>query len=149
MAKEKDPFDDMVEQLTGLFDMVKDKKLGSEKGKLPKGIDQMLDDLENQVMMFKEVTEGTMEDMGVNKQETRRNVKHPPKSMKSGDKRLLGKLTHLRDEGRDIQFELKMMEQKSKGEKKKKGKGEAKKGAVRKRRSRFRKAGGSDKWKPI
>lgn len=146
--KKKDPLSEMINQIANLVEMVGKKGVGPAKGELPDGIDGMLDDLENQLAQFQEITLETQKELGLNLYETKKRVQKPTPDMTKEQKQALEKLGKVKHDVTLMRIALaqvlgpdaKKEEPKSESAKKKK--------RAAKQKKKFKRLG-DDKWKPV
>lgn len=139
---EKDPIEQIVQQLAELLNFVEKHKL-DPKEKMPEGIEEALQDLEQQVAMFKEVTEETMKEMGIDQAEVKRRLLI---TQTGKENRSLKQLTHLRNEVKELRYAIAYLTGKGATEGGKKDKA-SKREARRRSKKRYKRI--DDKWKPV
>lgn len=142
--KEKDPIIALIRQLAEMVNLIEEKREGPNKP-LPEGVEETLKELEAQVALFRQITEETLDEMGIDRVELVRRIKNPPDSMDPTKKKAMLHLNHLKKNIAQIQQEI--------GRKAAVDKKSAtqEKSASRKasHRKRFKRMGGDDTWKPI
>lgn len=144
-----DPIQEMIDQLNQLVKLVQDKKLQFETEPLPEGLDQMLDNLESQVALFKEVTDETIKELGLSKEEIARKIESPSKKMKVDERRKARQLNHLKKDVVEIKQLLDLIAPKAQAElRKSKGNLSPKKKRQLKHKKRYKRMGG-DEWKQV
>lgn len=144
--KEKDPIIAMIQQLAEMVNMIEKNREGKSDEPLPDNIEDMLGELEGQVALFREVTEETLDELGIDRVELMRRIKNPPDTLKPSDKKSLEQLSHLKQNMSEIQNEI---SRKAIGEKRLPTAGKKKGKRKKSRREKFKRLGGDDKWKPV
>lgn len=142
--KEKDPIIALIRQLAEMVNLIEEKREGPDKP-LPEGIEESLNELESQVALFRQVTEETLDEMGIDRVELMRRIKNPPETMEAEKKKALVQLSHLKKNLLEVQQELgrKAIAQKMAAPEKKKS-------SLRSsHRKKFKRLGGDDTWKPV
>lgn len=143
--KEKDPIIAMIRQLAEMVNLIEENREGPTDKPLPDNIEQMVGELEAQVALFREVTEETLDELGIDRVELMRRIKNPPETLKPDDRKSLQQLTHLKKNMTEIQNEI---SRKALGENRLPTAGKKVKGK-KPRRKKFKRLGGDDKWKPV
>lgn len=142
--KEKDPIIALIQQLAEMVNLIEEKKEGPDKP-LPEGVEEMLSELESQIALFRQVTEETLDEMGIDRVELMRRIKNPPDTMDPNRKKAVLQLNHLKQNLTQVQQEIgrKTIEQQKQAVQEQK--------PVRKtsHRKKFKRLGGDDTWKPI
>ena len=117
---------------------------------MPDGIDEILDDLENQVKLFGKITHETLEEVGITSEEIQKKLETPEKDLPVKERQNIRLSTHLKKEINEVKWLLDKIsgaamasEDEPKTEKGKKKK------RARKHRKRYKRLGGDDKWKAI
>lgn len=142
--KEKDPIIALIRQLAEMVNLIEEKREGPDKP-LPEGVEASLEELELQVALFRQVTEETLDEMGIDRVELMRRIKNPPDTMEPERKKAVIQLSHLKKNLTEVQQELgrKALAEKQSNPQEKK--------ATRKagHRKKFKRLGGDDIWKPV
>lgn len=143
--KEKDPIIALIQQLAEMVNLIEEKKEGPVGKPLPEGVQEMLSELEAQVALFRQVTEETLDELGIDRTELVRRINNPPDTMEPARKKAVLQLSHLKKNLSEVQQEL--------GRKAIQAKAAAPEKNIKaqkaSRRKKFKRLGGDDTWKPI
>jgi hypothetical protein len=142
--KEKDPIIALIRQLAEMVSIIEEKRGGPDKP-LPEGVEESLAELEAQIALFRQVTEETLDEMGIDRVELMRRIKNPPDTMEPERKKAVLQLTHLKKNMNEIQQEMgrqAIIDQAAANQEKT----PSRKASHRKR---FKRLGGDDTWKPV
>lgn len=147
---ENHPFEDMFDQIAELLKFVQDNASKvMDESDLPKGIEEKLSKLEKNVEKFKRMSDELVAQSGVPKQEMKSIMDLSSTELSVDEKRMLEKANQLKAQVEEAgaKFALAAEEGRQGGAalpvvpiKKKFGK---------KRRKKFKRFGGNDKWKPL
>ena len=142
---DKNPYEKILEQVADLLVMVnknQGKILDGEE--LPADIEKQLEDLENDISLFKKITDEALKKCGATDEELLRRIHNPSEISNRKDKRVVKRAGRLREELEQMESGLSMYVRAAKMNKKSSGK----KG--RSRKSKFKRLGGDDKgWMPL
>lgn len=145
---EKNPFEQLLDQIADLLTQITEGKLAGKTGEIPEDIEDQLDILENQVALMQKVNEEAMKLSGLESKEVTETVQSPEK-LKGRDKKFVEKTGKLKTELVKLEEEYSAMRRASKLSEKKHGKGDKKKFGE-KRKKKFRNMGGDGKgWMPL
>src|SRR5437868_4087673 len=97
-----DPIQEMINQLNDMVRLVKEKKFDFSEDPLLPGIDETLTDLESQVKLFCQITDDTLKELGISKEEVQSRLESPPKTMTPTEKKNIAQLNHLKMEVEEI-----------------------------------------------
>lgn len=142
--KEKDPFDQMLNQITELLDMVHEANAEEKKlKKIDPSINKQLDELEESIALFKEITDKAIKRSGIDGKQMEKTIKFPEKELSSDEQKILKKARKVKGELDALakEFGAQAIAFKKKQEKKGKKAGKA-------RQKKFKRLGGQG-WMPL
>ena len=143
MAKSNpNPFDHLFDQIADMIALTQDKKSQAFTGKLDDDIEEQLDELENSVELFKEITERAIEKSGINRDTLQATIDNPPTSFSQGQKRIIERASKMQEELKKIESEFNRQRMIAKMQKKKS------KSTGKKRKKKFKRLGGQG-WMPL
>lgn len=153
----KNPFDDLYDKITILIDYVKNHAFEIDDDKIPKEIEQRFDKLQRKLDSFNQISEEIVRLSGISNEELKKRLEGTSDEVPEDGKELIQRGREVKAEAEVINDKLeKTLQNIAKTESytalpplPKEEKALDDKEYIKKRRSKFKRFGANDNWKPL
>lgn len=147
---EKDPFEDILNQIGDLLTFARDKSSEAFVDKMPEGIGTRLSYVEDMVEALKKVSEEEVKEKGMTRKDVLDKLFDERKQLPRRDQKIIEHTIHLSKDAIGMRFALQAAEMKAQSLTDKPfDTQKVKEGQVNKRKSKFKKMRGDDRWKKL
>lgn len=151
------PFDFLFDEISKILKMIQNGELNRELEKLPPDFDKRLEELQKKVIKFGRISEDIVKLSGVSEEEIKLRIEGTSKEIPEEGKRLIQRSKEIKSEAEKINEKLeKELNKLSFSERKLDAQTDTPQDKVikdedyaKKRRSKFKRFGSDNKWKPL
>jgi len=151
------PFDFLFDEISKILKMIQNGELNTELEKLPPNFDKRLDELQKKVIKFGRISEDIVKLSGVSDEEMKLRIEGTSKEIPEEGKRLIQRSKEIKSEAERLNEKLeKELHKLSSSDRKFAAQADSPEDKVitnenyaKKRRSKFKRFGSDNKWKPL
>lgn len=148
--KERDPLDDILNQIGGILDFAREKSSQPFSKELSPDIEQRLDQIEDMITSLNKIADEEMQKKGLSRKDALKKLFSEKETLPKRDQRLIEKSHQLNRDALGMKFALEAAQIKAKKDASKPFEAEkAKKVQVAKRKSKFKRMRGDQDWKKL